>query len=118
MQVYAVVKTYNQIVTLISTLQVVMKYNIISIVHGDKLVQLTKPATLSKKLLLKRNYIIPVYTAFELDGVGYDADEDELSHSWEQMDIGPAGHPNSPTNNAPIFRVFNPTESTKRTFQE
>ena len=64
----------------------------------------------------KESYIIPVYTAFELDGVSYDNDEDELSHSWEQMDLGPAGHPNSPSTNAPIFRVFNPTESTKRTF--
>ena len=67
-------------------------------------------------LIEKESYVIPVYTAFELDGVSYDDDEDELTHSWEQMDLGPAGHPNSPSNNAPIFRVFNPTQSTKRTF--
>lgn len=72
--------------------------------------------TVPEAFIDKESYIIPVYTAFELTGISADADEDQLSHAWEQMDLGPAGHPNSASNNAPIFRCFSPTLSSKRTF--
>ncbi len=35
---------------------------------------------------------------------------------WEESDLGPAGHPNTPSGNAPIFRSFDPVSSTDRTF--
>ena len=61
-------------------------------------------------------YTIPFYTAFELDGIASDADEDIISYSWIELDLGPSGHPNSPFNNAPIFRAFTPKEVSKRIF--
>ena len=71
--------------------------------------------TAPEAFIEKEIYTIPFYTPFELDGIGTDADGDILTYSWEQMDLGPAGHPNSPTNNAPIFRTFSPKEISKRT---
>ncbi len=35
---------------------------------------------------------------------------------WEESDLGPAGHPDSPSGNAPIFRSFDPVASPTRTF--
>ncbi|MHA2030351.1 MAG: reprolysin-like metallopeptidase [Candidatus Kariarchaeaceae archaeon] len=46
----------------------------------------------------------PVGTPIKLDGSATDADGDPLTYNWEEFDLGPAGHPNSPSGNAPIFR--------------
>jgi hypothetical protein len=35
---------------------------------------------------------------------------------WEESDLGPAGGPNAPSGNAPIFRSFDPVSSPSRTF--
>lgn len=62
-------------------------------------------------------FAIPISTPFELTGSATDADlTDILSYCWEQYDLGPAGTPNSPSGNAPIFRSFNPVPSGTRTF--
>ena len=61
-------------------------------------------------------YTIPVDTPFELCGSGSDPDMDPLTFGWEQFNLGPAGHPNSPSGDAPIFRSWQPTESPCRTF--
>ncbi len=61
------------------------------------------------------NYVIPVSTPFTLFGSASDADGDAVSYCWEQYDLGPAGNPNNPSGDAPIFRSFSPTSSPDRT---
>ncbi len=61
-------------------------------------------------------FTIPISTPFTLTGSGTDADGDELTFAWEQFDLGPAGTPNSPVDNAPLFRSFSPVSTLSRTF--
>ncbi|MCG8456421.1 MAG: M12 family metallo-peptidase, partial [Holophagales bacterium] len=63
-------------------------------------------------------YTIPLDTPFELCGSASDPNGDALTFTWEQFDLGPAGSPNSPSGNAPIFRSFSPTSSPCRTFPQ
>ena len=62
------------------------------------------------------DYTIPYETPFELTGSASDVDGDDLTYCWEEFDLGPAGHPNSPVGNAPIFRSFDPMSSPMRSF--
>jgi hypothetical protein len=61
-------------------------------------------------------YTIPINTPFVLTGSGTDPNNDTLTYTWEEFDLGPAGHPNSPVGDAPIFRSFKGTRSPARTF--
>lgn len=62
-------------------------------------------------------FFIPIQTPFELTGSATDADASaSLTYCWEQFDLGPGGSPNSPQDNAPIFRSFKPVASPTRTF--
>ncbi len=61
-------------------------------------------------------YTVPLETPFELCGSGTDPDIDPLTFGWEEFDLGPAGAPDSPVGDAPIFRSFLPTVSPCRTF--
>ena len=61
-------------------------------------------------------FTIPINTPFKLEGSGFDPDGDTLTYCWEEWDLGPAGHPNSPSGNAPIFRTFDPVEVPYRYF--
>ena len=61
-------------------------------------------------------FTIPLDTAFKMEGSGTDADGDSLTYCWEQYNRGPAGHPDEPEGDAPIFRSFNPRMKTFRDF--
>jgi hypothetical protein len=61
-------------------------------------------------------FSIPINTPFSLTGSAVDPNGDVLTYCWEEFDLGAAGHPNSPSGNAPIFRSFDPVSSTTRTF--
>ncbi len=62
------------------------------------------------------DHTIPILTPFELEGFGQDIDGDALSYCWEQYDLGPAGGPQAPSLNAPMFRSYPPSPSPIRTF--
>jgi hypothetical protein len=59
-------------------------------------------------------WTIPISTPFELTGSA--TTTGTPTYCWEESDLGPAGAPNSPSGNAPIFRSFNPVATPWRTF--
>lgn len=64
-------------------------------------------------------YTIPVGTPFALSGSGTDPDNDALTYSWEELDLGNAsGLAGAPTDASapPLFRSFAPVASATRTF--
>lgn len=63
------------------------------------------------------NYTIPQNTAFMLQAEATDADGDDLTYSWEQLDNEIAVMPPlSTSTNGPAFRTFLPTSSPIRHF--
>ncbi len=66
------------------------------------------------------DHVIPLNTPFELCASGFDVDTSaaQLTYAWEQHDLGPAGSPNSPSGNAPLFRSFQPVNDPCRTFPQ
>ncbi|MCA0353093.1 MAG: M12 family metallo-peptidase [Chloroflexi bacterium] len=62
------------------------------------------------------DYMIPANTPFELTGSGNDVNGDSLTYNWEQYDLGSASPPNTDNGNRPIFRSFDSTTSTSRSF--
>jgi len=84
--------------------------------YGNTCAQISATGNSAPEVFIDETiYTIPVYTAFKINGSASDSDGDTLMYSWEQMDLGPAGHPNSPVNDAPIFRTFNPKTISSRT---
>lgn len=68
--------------------------------------------------ILTPSVTIPANTPFQLIGEATDVDGDELTYSWEQYDLGPTGHPDSPEDNAALFRVFSPVDHGVRVFPQ
>ncbi len=63
-------------------------------------------------------FSIPINTPFSLIGSATDPNGDPMTYNWEQFDKGPAGHPNTPSGNAPIFRSFLSKTIPERTFPQ
>lgn len=62
---------------------------------------------------------LPIGTPFKLTAAATDAENDPLTYSWEELDLGPTGSPTAvqvPGQNIPLFRSFNPTASNTRYF--
>jgi hypothetical protein len=59
-------------------------------------------------------FSIPINTPFSLTASA--TTTGAATYCWEESDLGPAGHPNSPTSNAPVFRSFDPVSSPTRVF--
>jgi hypothetical protein len=59
-------------------------------------------------------FTIPISTPFTLTATATTVGTP--TYCWEESDLGPAGHPNAPSGNAPIFRSFDPVASPSRTF--
>ncbi|NNF02476.1 MAG: T9SS type A sorting domain-containing protein, partial [Bacteroidia bacterium] len=59
---------------------------------------------------------LPISTPFVLTGAGSDPDGNSITYCWEQFDIGPGVHPNSPSGNCPLFRSYDPTPDNFRYF--
>lgn len=63
-------------------------------------------------------FTIPLSTPFSLIGSAIDPNGDPMTYNWEQFDLGPAGHPNAPVGNAPLFRSFPSQTIPERTFPQ
>lgn len=59
---------------------------------------------------------IPISTPFELTGTATDMDGDDMTYSWDEIDLGPTSPLGSPSGGAPIFRWYEPTTNPTRTF--
>ncbi len=63
------------------------------------------------------DYTIPVSTPFMLTGTATDPDNDVLTYSWEQVNVGGAfSNWNTPGAGSPLFRSFAPVSNGTRTF--
>ena len=63
-------------------------------------------------------HTIPFGTPFFLTGSGTDPDGDSLTYCWEQMNLGSASAPNTPSATGPRFRSYNPSSSPTRIIPE
>ena len=67
------------------------------------------------------DYTIPSNTPFMLSGSATDADQDTLSYSWEQYDLGPQSKNAAQQvddGKRPLFRMWSPTEKPVRIFPQ
>ncbi len=65
------------------------------------------------------NFTIPKETPFTLTATGNDPDGDALTYSWEQLDLGAPGPPNTDDGQTrPLFRSFASTANPARTFPQ
>jgi hypothetical protein len=69
----------------------------------------------------RSSYVIPQGTPFALTGSASDPDNERLTYSWEELDLGdPSGLTGAATDatGAPLFRSFAPSPSPVRTFPQ
>jgi subtilisin-like proprotein convertase family protein len=65
---------------------------------------------------LTDGFYIPISTPFDLTGIVTDENNDNLTYSWEEFDLGPSVPLGQPIENSPIFRSLPPSTSPTRTF--
>jgi hypothetical protein len=61
-------------------------------------------------------YVIPKETPFALSVQAYDPQDDPITYSWEQNDLGAASPPTEDDGGRPIFRTYFPTSEPERWF--
>ncbi len=81
---------------------------------GMNIVTDNNPPTVS--IPLTNGFYIPQSTPFALTAEGSDPDNDDISYSWEEFDLGSECTLDSPIGTAPIFRSFPPDTSATRLF--
>lgn len=59
---------------------------------------------------------IPILTPFELNGSAEDDSKNNLTYTWEEMDLGQKSPLGSPTGTAPLFRSIKPDTVSTRVF--
>jgi len=62
------------------------------------------------------SFTIPQSTPFMLTATGSDPDNDSLTYTWEEFDLGTPGPPNTDDGSRPIFRSLAPSTSPARSF--
>jgi len=85
---------------------------------GNSCPVITDTANLPPTVNAGPDYTIPLNTPFTLSGSASDPNGDPLTYNWEQFDVGPTGHPDSPSGNAPLFRSFSSVLTSTRTFPQ
>ncbi|MGV3504056.1 MAG: reprolysin-like metallopeptidase [Adhaeribacter sp.] len=69
-------------------------------------------------LLTPSGLTIPKQTPFRISGQASDAEGDAITYSWEQYNLGPAGAPDAPEEDAPILRSFPASSQGTRSFPQ
>ena len=62
----------------------------------------------------RNGLVIPRETPFYLNGTAFDAEGDNMTYNWEQINTGPQSPLGSPSADSPIFRSVRPSASTQR----
>lgn len=89
---------------------------IVSFINGNACDTETSNGNTAPTINAGANFNIPISTPFALTASGSDANGDALTFAWEEYDLGTQGPPNTDDGSRPIFRSFNPTVSSTRTF--
>jgi Metallo-peptidase family M12 len=64
------------------------------------------------------DHTIPAQTPFQLTGSATDQENDQLTYTWEQMDLGTASPPETDDGTRPLFRSYIPATSPSRDVPE
>jgi len=64
------------------------------------------------------DFFIPISTPFKLTGDHSDDENDPVTYTWEQYNLGPLSQLGAPVGNAPLFRSIPPQEDPTRYFPD